>query len=179
MRKPLVVLAVLAAAGAAALAGSPAQAQGVTFTVSGGLLSITEPSDATLTGGSIATLAGSAITGTLGTTSVSDQRGGIAGWTASMAQTTAFTDTNTTLPAANTVVWLAAPPTVTGVAVTTSGTYLTQATGLALAATGKGFVTATAVVGNNTATFNPSIAVTLPSNATAGTYSGVITQTIG
>jgi hypothetical protein len=180
MRKALVVTALAAALAAAALAGPPAQAQGVTFSVSGGLLSITEPSDTTLTGGSIATLAGTAITGSLGTTTVSDQRGVLLGtWTTSIAQTTAFTDGSTTIPAANTTVWVPGVIVPTGVATVTAGLYVAQATGLALTGTGQPFVSATLVTGVNSATFNPSVAVTIPSNATAGSYSGVITQTIG
>jgi hypothetical protein len=38
--------------------------------------------------------------------------------------------------------------------------------------------TATAVVGVNTATWNPSIAVTLPAGAQAGTYSATITHSV-
>jgi hypothetical protein len=38
--------------------------------------------------------------------------------------------------------------------------------------------TATAVLGVNTATWNPSIAVTLPAGAQAGTYSATITHSV-
>ena len=179
MRKALVTAAVLAAAGAASFAGgSPAEAQSVTFSLSAGSLSITEPGAAALTAGSIGSLAGSSFTGSLGNTTVTDTRGGVAGWATTMAQTTAFTNGTTTIPAGNTVAWVGSAIVPTGVATVTSGTYLTQLTGLALSGTGQTFVSATAVVGNNSATFNPSIAVSVPSNATAGNYSGVITQTV-
>ena len=178
MRKaPALAAVVLALAGAAALT-APADAQGVTFTLSGGSLSIAEPGSATLTAGALSGLAGTAFTGSLGSTTVTDQRGGVTGWTTTIAQTTAFSDSGTTIPAANTKVWVAAPIVPTGVAVVSSGTYVSQVTGLALSATGQGFVTAVSVVGNNSATFNPSIAVTVPADATAGTYSGVVTQTV-
>jgi hypothetical protein len=178
MRKaPAVAALALAFAGVAGLS-APADAQSVTFTLSGGSLSIAEPGAATLTAGALSSLTGSAFTGSLGSTTVTDQRGGVTGWSTTIAQTTAFTDGSTTIPAASTKVWVASPIVPTGVAVVTSGTYLTQVTGLALSGTGQTLVTATSVLGNNSATFSPSIAVTVPSSATAGTYSGVITQTV-
>jgi hypothetical protein len=150
----------------------------VTFSLTGGTIAISQPSGtAALTGGALAGIAGSAITGSLGSTTVTDQRGGTTGWTSTIAQTTAFTDGTTTIPVGNTKAWVGSAIVPTGIAVVTSGTYVSQATGLALSGTGQNFVTATAVVGNNSATFNPSIAVTLPSNATAGDDTGVITQT--
>jgi hypothetical protein len=179
MRKALVLGAVLAAAAGLSLTGSPAEATSVTFSLTGGSLSISQPSStAALTGGALSGLAGSSLTGSLGSTTVSDGRGGVTGWTSTIAQSTAFTDGTTTIPAGNTKAWVASAIVPTGVAVVSSGTYLTQATGLALTSTAQSFVTATAVVGNNSATFNPSIAVSIPSNATAGDYTGAITQTV-
>jgi hypothetical protein len=179
MRKALVAGMVLAAAAGLALTGSPAEATSVTFSLSGGSLSVAQPSStATLTGGALSGLAGTDLTGSLGSTTVTDQRGGITGWTSTIAQTTAFTNGSTTIPAGNTKAWVASPIVPTGVAVVTSGTYLTQLTGLALTSSAQSFVTATAVVGNNSASFDPSIAVTIPSDATAGSYTGVITQTV-
>lgn len=174
------------AAGAAALAAlalpvvaaGGAQAQSVTFTLSGGSLSIAEPADATLTAGALSGLVGTSFTGSLGTTTVTDTRGGTAGWSTTIAQTTPFSDGTTTIPAANVKAWVAAPIVPTGVATVTAGTYLSQLTGLALTGSPQTFVSAVAVIGNNTASFAPSIAVTVPADATAGTYTGVITQTV-
>lgn len=179
MRKALVVTTLVAAIAATTLAGAPAQAQSVTFSLSGGSLAVAEPGTAALTAGSLVSLAGSAFTGSLGSTTVTDQRGGVTGWTNSIAQTTAFANTNTTIPVGNTHAWVGSAITPTsGVATVTSLTYVSQVTGLALTASAQAFVTATAVVGNNVTSFNPSIAVTVPNNATAGNYSGVITQTV-
>ena len=179
MRKALVLGAVLAAAAGLSLTGSPAEATSVTFTLTGGSLSIAQPAGpAALTGGALAGLAGSSLTGSLGSTTVTDQRGGVTGWTTTIAQGTAFTDGSTTIPVGNTKAWVGSAIVPTGVATVTSGTYLTQATGLALTALAQNFVTATAVVGNNSASFTPSLAVTIPSNATAGDYTGAITQTV-
>ena len=179
MRKVLVAGSVLAATAALALGGSPAQATSVTFTLSGGSLSVSQPATpAALTGGALSGLAGTALTGSLGSTTVTDQRGGVTGWASTIAQSTAFTNGTTTIPVGNTKAWVLAAIVPTGVAVVTSGTYLTQVTGLTLTGSAQSFVTATAVVGNNSASFNPSIAVTIPSDATAGDYTGVITQTV-
>jgi hypothetical protein len=161
------------------LTGGPAHAQTVTFSLGPGSLSITEPGSVTLTAGTLASLAGSSFTGSLGSTTVTDQRGGVLGWTTTIAQTTAFTNGTTTLPVSSTKAWVAgAIVPSSGTATVTAGTYLTQLTGLVLSGSAQAFVSATAVLGNNTTSFNPSIAVTIPSNATAGSYSGVITQTV-
>jgi hypothetical protein len=179
MRKALIVGTVALAAAGVALTGSPAQATSVTFTLTGGSLAVTQPSaTATLTGGGIASIAGTALTGALGSTTVNDTRGGVTGWTSTIAQTTALSNGTTTIPVGNTKAWVAGAITPTGVAVVTSGTYVSQLTGLALTGSAQNFVTATAVVGVNSATFNPQIAVTVPSDATVGDYSGVITQTV-
>jgi len=178
MRKAL-LLGTMAAAAGLALTGTPAQATSVTFTLSGGSLAVSQPgSPAALTGGALSGLAGTALTGSLGSTTVTDQRGGITGWTSTIAQTTAFTNGQTTIPAANTKEWVGSAIVPSGVAVVTSGTYVSQLTGLGLTSSAQNFVTATAVVGNNTSSFNPSIAVTIPTDATAGDYTGVITQTV-
>lgn len=179
MRKALIVGTVALATAGLALTGSPAQATSVTFTLTGGSLAVTQPSSpAALTGGGVAAVAGTALTGALGNTTVNDTRGGVTGWTSTIAQTTALSNGTTTIPVGNTSAWVAGAIVPTGVAVVTSGTYVSQLTGLALTGTAQNFVTATAVVGVNSATFNPQIAVTIPSNATVGDYSGVITQTV-
>lgn len=183
MRKALLVGTVALAAAGFALTGSPAQATSVTFSLTGGSLAVTEPSAAAaLTGGGIGSIAGTALTGALGSTTVNDTRGGITGWTSTIAQTTALSNGTgpgtTTIPVGNTKAWVSGAIVPTGTAVVTSGTYVSQATGLALSGTAQNFVTATAVVGVNSATFNPQIAVTVPSDATVGNYSGVITQTV-
>ena len=180
MRKALLLGVTAVAAATAALGSAPAEATSVTFTLSGGALSVAQPSGtASITGGGLAGLAGSAITGTLGSTTVTDSRGGITGWSSTIAQTTPFTNGTTTIPAANTKAWIPALSiSTTGVSLVSSGLYLTQLTGLSLTSSPQTLVTATGVLGNNTATFNPSIAVTVPGDATAGDYTGVITQTV-
>ena len=163
----------------ASLTSAPARAQTIGFELGAGSLSITQPGPVTLTAGTVTSLAGSTFTGSLGSTTVTDQRGGVVGWTTTIAQSTAFSNGTTTLPVGSTKAWVAGAIVPTsGVATVSAGTYVLQATGLVLGAGGQAFVSATAVLGNNTTSFNPSIAITIPSNATAGTYSGVITQTV-
>lgn len=178
MHKRLLVGTLAGAALAVPLLAGGAEAQSVTFTLSGGGLSITEPGAANLAAGTLASLAGGSFTGSLGSTTVTDDRGGVTGWSTTIAQTVPFGNGTTTIPAANVKAWVPLPIVPTGVAVVTSGTYLTQPTGLGLTGLAQTFVTATAVVGNNSATFSPSIAVTVPAGATAGAYSGVVTQTV-
>ena len=179
MRKALFAGTLAAAAAGLSFTGTPAQATSVTFSLTGGSLSVSQPSSAAaLTGGALSGIAGTALTGSLGTTTVTDARGGVTGWASTIAQTTALTNGTTTIPVGNTKAWVGAAIVPTGVAVVTSGTYVSQVTGLTLSGSAQTLVSATAVVGNNSASFNPSIAVTIPSDATAGDYTGAITQTV-
>jgi hypothetical protein len=169
----------LAVAGSV-LAAAPANAQNVTFTLAGGALSVSEPSaDAALTpAAGLAGLTGTTASGSLGSTVVTDNRAGIAGWTSKITGTTAFTNGNTTIPVTAAKAFVPGVVSTTGTVLATAGTYLSAATGLALTSSAQTLVTATAVVGNNTATFNPSLSITIPGDATAGAYTGVVTQTV-
>ncbi|HUR15238.1 MAG TPA: hypothetical protein VM097_12185 [Mycobacteriales bacterium] len=179
MRKALLAGTTLLAAAGFALTGSPVEATSVTFSLTGGSLAVTQPSaTATLTGGGVGALAGTALTGALGSTTVNDTRGGVTGWTSTITQSAVFTNGTTTIPVGNTKAWVAGAIVPTGTAVVSAGTRISQATGMALLGTAQNFVTATAVVGVNSATFNPQIAITLPGDATAGDYTGTITQTV-
>jgi hypothetical protein len=182
VRQTLLAVPAVAALTMAVLSAQPAEAQSVTFTLTGSSLSISEPSStAALTSGALSGLAGNSVTGALGTTVVTDQRGALLGWSSKIAgDASGFSNGTTTIPATAAVAWVPVGSLASsGVSVVTAGTHVTQATGLALTTTAQNLVTASAVVGNNTATFTPSIAVTIPANATAGDYSGVVTQTVG
>jgi hypothetical protein len=182
LRKALALTAATAASAlvVVGLASAPAQAQSVTFSLTGSTLAIAEPATAAaLTGGALAGLAGSSITGALGATTVTDARGGTTGWTSSITGTTAFGNGTTTIPVTSAVAWVTTGGiATTGVVTATQGTHLLQGTGLALTAAAQALVTATVVLGNNTAIFTPQLAVSIPSNATAGAYSGAVTQTV-
>lgn len=180
MRKAFVLGSVVVASlVVGALSTAPAGAQSVTFSLTGGGLAIAEPgSAAALTGGALAGLAGTSITGSLGVTTVTDERAGTTGWSSKVTGTTAFTNGTTSIPVTAAKVWVPGVVSTTGTAVTTAGTYLTQLTGLSLTGLAQPLVTASAVLGNNTATFTPSIAVAIPADATVGAYVGAVTQTV-
>jgi hypothetical protein len=173
--KPLV----LAAAAATLLAGTalPASAATIgspsdttaTFTIVGG--------DLTLAVGAAAALGNStsgdtSITGSLGTASVSDARGDTASWTVSAASTTFVLAIDPDAGSTSTATLYTAAQTAK------VGT-VTLAYGTAVDISGaSAVVTATAVSGNNSATWTPTLDVTMPSTARAGAYSGTVTTSI-
>jgi hypothetical protein len=155
----------------AALAPASAGTTDTTFTLTGGSLSISQPPSSNL--GSAAT--GSALlTGSLGTVRVTDARGAnLGGYTAAVIGTAFSTgtgDSTFTVPA-SAVTYVPGLVTGDGVATRTPGA------GGALNASREA-MTASAVVGNNTSAWDPTVAVTLPSNAVAGTYTGTITHSV-
>ena len=171
MRKS--VLATAAAAGAlAAAVVSPSVSSAVpttvTFTVNGGPLTITAPQNQPLT------VTGNTASGDITPVTVSDQRAGINGWTAT-AVSTAFTK-----PAPD-------PSSIPATAVTYSAPLLPDRTGVSTVAgivvpqvidTTKNVVAATAVLGRNTATWAGTVTVSLPGEVLAGTYTGVVTHSV-
>lgn len=151
--------------------------QGVTFTLTAGLLQVSDPANTAL--GSVAT-GTSTLTNSLGTVTVSDARGALNGtWTASVASTD-FTTGGAT--AAETVTkdlvdyWSGAATSTSGTAVRVPGQLL-AVNKQALSASRTAF-SATGVIGNNTASWNPTVVVNIPAQAVAGTYSGTITHSV-
>ena len=178
MRKRLALVLSLASAGSLTLATAPADAaQGVTFTLTAGALTVSDPANKSL--GSVAT--GTAtVSSTLGNTTVSDARGALLGaWTASVSSTDFTTGTAT----ADETIAKAQVDYYSGLATATSGTAVFvpgQATALnaeALSASRTAY-SATGVVGNNSATWVPTVVVNIPADSVAGTYSGTITHSI-
>ena len=157
---------VFAAPGASAATGTTA-----TFTLSGGSLSITQPSTAAL--GTAATGA-LTLSGSLGSVSVSDGRGLLtATWTATVASTSFTTGGGTTYEtvAGSSIAYGAGTATATsGVGAFTPGVL----TGMGTSGTA-GSWTGT---GNNSASWNPTITFTLSPSQVAGTYSGTITHSV-
>lgn len=166
-------------AAAVTLAPSAQASTSATFTLTGGALTITEPTGTANNLGSLtSTPLSTTTTGTLGPTTINDARGSLAGWTVSIAGTTFTTATTgaVAIAASAAVAYLTVPATlVSGTAVVTN-THVLPASGLALGAAAA-FMTAT-TVGSNQITYNPSIQVTIPSGALSGTYTGTITQTV-
>ena len=158
-------------ASAATSGGTP-----VTTAVTGGVLSITVPTASVPLG---AAIPGASTPSTaLGNIVVSDTRAGKLGWvaTALVGNLTSSTVTSSgaifaTIPAAN-VAYTATTAAVTGTATVT-------ATSPASIAAAAAVQTATAVKGNNTATWNPTIVVTMPADALAAAdYVATITHSV-
>ncbi len=185
MRRALVVLT-LATGAAAALAtvGTASASTPVTFTVQGGLLSISEPTTTASLGTLNASSSSSTISGSIGVTTVTDNRAVALGWTTTIqGPSGGFTNPATgatAIPAANAIVWVPSS-TFTGTpALTTlrTDTNTTAAASVTLSATAPVNLVKVTAVGTNSATFNPSIQITVPGNSTAGVYTGTVTQTV-
>lgn len=156
------------------LAVSPAAAEGTaaTITIQGGALAITVPVDAGNLGSRPNTVAGGLISGPLGQVQVSDGRSAAAGsgWVAS-AISTAFTPPAGPAIAASAVGYTAGTVVKVGTA-TYAANDPTNLTGVAPV------VTATGITGDNSATWNPTIHVTVPGGMAAGVYSATITHSV-
>jgi hypothetical protein len=140
----------------------------VTFTVTTGALTMTAPASVNLGSGA----PGTTISGSLGTVTVTDDRALLnASWTAT-ASSTAFTTGggtgNETIPASDVTY---APGDIT-----TTGTITTTGSTITLSGASQTTVSATAGVGNNTASWDPTLTVAVPAAAVAGLYTGTLTQ---
>jgi hypothetical protein len=144
-----------------------------TFTeVGGGALSITVPVGPVSLGSVTASAIAQSVSGQLGLVKVTDTRGGTAGWTAT-AGATSFSGPQTIEVSAT-----GSSSYVTTVQATVTGTANVVRGNLDhLSAPGQVQV-ATGVSGNNTASWNPTISVTIPAGALAGLYSTTITHSV-
>jgi hypothetical protein len=151
-----------------ALAGPTA----ATVTITGGSLSITVPADAGNLGTRANTVLGATISGSLGQVRVDDARSAAAGsgWIASVIST-AFTPPSGPTIGAAAVGYAAGPITKVGTATFTADDP-PDLTGVVPA------VTATGITGDNSATWNPTITVTVGGGMAAGVYSGTITHSV-
>lgn len=178
MRIRLALVLSLASVSGPLLVAAPADAgQGVTFTLTAGSLTVSDPADKAL--GSVAT--GTAtLSATLGTTTVSDARGALLGsWTVTVSSTdftTGAASADETIAKSSVDYWSGTATATSGTAVVLPG----QATALLkqdLGASRTAF-SATGVVGNNSASWVPTVVVNIPSDAVAGTYTGTITHSV-
>lgn len=149
-----------------------ADTTGATVTVAGGTLSITAPANAGNLGTRSNTVSGGTISGALGEVQVNDARSAIAGsgWVAS-AISTAFTPPAGPAIPASAVGYTAGTIAKVGTATYTANNP-NNLTGVAPV------VTATAITGDNAATWNPTINVTVPGGMAAGVYSATITHSV-
>ncbi|MFI9320139.1 hypothetical protein ACIGXI_10205 [Kitasatospora aureofaciens] len=166
------ILAVAAAAaalvvvqpGPAGAAGDPSTTE--TFTVTSGALTLTVPASANLGSGA----PGTVISAPIGPCTVTDDRALLsASWTVTAAETD-FVNGTATIPATN--------ATYTVGSVTTTGTITVTPTNVTLSNTAQTVLTGTAGVGDNTASWDPTISVNVPAGAVGGTYTGTLTQSV-
>jgi hypothetical protein len=163
--------AALAYSSSNAPAGSdPSANTTVTFTVTIGSLLITAPSSVDLGPG----LPGGKIDGGLGNVVVTDNRANLAAaWVAQASSTDWKTGTGTTpetIPAGDVTY---DPGTVT-----TTGNITANPTPITLSNAAQTVVSGTAGVGNNTATWDPALEVSVPAAAVGGGYTGTITDSV-
>lgn len=162
-----------------ALAAPQASAEdtATTFTLTDAGISVSVPANATLSAGT--SIGSTTLSAQLGTVEVSDNRGGLlVGWTASVtssAFTTAAEATNNSIANSN-VTYTSGVPTVDGIAVVTGS----GGTGLVPVTLGSSqtAMSATGVTGAASASWNPTVAVTVPNDVVAGTYTGTITHSV-
>jgi hypothetical protein len=176
MRKKIIAAALIAG-GTGMLAftvpalAATASSTPVTVEVGGGALGISAPGGLVDLGSVPASTAVQNVQHVLGTVTVTDDRAGTAGWVAT-AEAPDFTGPQTiSTSAAGLVTYNPGNVTVTGTA-TVAATFENQ-----MYPAGP-VETATGVSGNNTAAWNPTLTVTIPANALAGTYSTTITHSV-
>jgi hypothetical protein len=164
-----------------ALPGIASAATGTTtttFTLNGGALGITVPGT-TVNLGSVSVAAGS-VTAQLGTVSVTDGRGLLNGsWTSTVSSSHFTTGGQTaaeTINGTNVSYWSGAATATSGVG-TLVGSELTSLAAVVINAAQTAF-TGGSLIGNNSASWNPTLIVTIPAAAVVGTYTGTVTHTV-
>ena len=175
MRKSFIIVPLIAGAvGVLGVAGPASAATSaattLTFTMAAGAIAITAPASATLLPALVHTGAVQTVSAPIGTVVVTDHQGTDTGWTAS-ASATDFTSGANTIPVAD-ASYTPTTATVTGTATVAAATLA------ALSTTATAVQTATAVAGDNTATWNPTIALSVPADTVPGTYTSTLTQSV-
>lgn len=176
MRKAL-VLGTAAASILAVAAAGPASADttNATFELTAGSLSIDAPATASL-GRVASSTTASTLTGQLGTTTVTDTRGSLTAAYQVLLTSGNFTTgtagaTETIL--GSTVTSMSGAVTHTNTTATKVATETTVPVGPTVPIMGL-----SAYSGNDSATYNPTVVIPVPVTNVAGTYTGVVTQTV-
>lgn len=142
----------------------------MTFTVTSGLLTITAPTTASLGSGK----PGGTITGTIGNVTVTDNRAQLAAsWTTTASSTSWKTGGGTaaeTIPATD--------ATYRPGGITTTGIITTSPFNITLSNGAQTVVAGTGGTGDNSATWNPTLAVSAPAAAVVGTYTATLTEAV-
>lgn len=175
MRKSIAIIPLAVLAGALAYAPSASAASSgsttTTLTVNTGTLDISVPAGPVSLGSVNVSASAQTITGQLGVVTVTDGRGGTTGWTAT-AGGVDFTGPQTIS------VSVAGSSSYSPGSVTVTGTATVASSNLSPLYPSAPVEVATGVSGVNTASWNPTISVTVPANALAGTYSSTITHSV-
>ena len=163
----------------AALAGPSATAQTTTttFTLEGGTLSISVPPAKAL---DEVLLGADEVSAQLGAVTVTDSRGGLNGaWTATVSSSDFVTDeaaSSNTIAKAN-VEYMSGPVVPTGGAATVAGTGLGGLVPVALDVA-RTAAEASSIIGAVSASWDPTVTVTVPNNVVAGDYTGTVTHSV-
>ncbi len=172
MRMHLIITPIVASAALLVLGAGPAMAQtDATFTITGGGLAISAPAGTVSLGTATAKAGAQEISAALGNVTVTDGRGGVAGWVASVIST-AFT------PVAPAVAVPASAVLYDTPASTESGTSTVTAQDAVGPVGVMPVQTATLVSGANGATWSPTITVTVPAGAMPGVYAATLTHSV-
>jgi hypothetical protein len=145
----------------------------VTLEVTTGGIGITVPTGPVDLGSTAVSSSPQTVSSQLGNVTVTDSRGSTANWSAT-ANAVDFTSTNGTtisVSATGSSTYTAPAATVTGTATVTPHT-------LSPIYPGGPVQTAAGVSGINSATWNPTVAITIPANTLAGTYNSTITHSV-
>jgi hypothetical protein len=153
-------------------ASAAADATSLTVTITGGSLAISVPTNAGNLGTVEYTTEATVISGLLGEVQVTDARGAVAGsdWVASAISTALTPPAGPTIPA------LDIGYAVGGIEKHGTATY--EPHNRVDLVGDLPVVTATAITGNNAATWNPTINVSVPGGTAPGVYSGTITHSV-
>ncbi|WP_405584761.1 hypothetical protein [Streptomyces sp. NBC_01190] len=143
----------------------------VTLSVTSGTLDISVPTGPVALGSVGTSATPQTISNQLGNVTVTDSRGGTAGWVVTANGTDFVGPQNISVSAPGSSSY-------TTPAANTTGTVNVTPSNLSPLYPPGPVQTATGVSGNNTATWNPIISVTIPANALAGTYNASITHSV-
>jgi hypothetical protein len=173
LRKPLALCAIVASlVGGTALTASAAQTGDTltTFDIQGGALSLTVEPGADLGVDYVAHETD--VTGQLGAVTVTDLRNGVVAWDASATSSAFEGDLGS---ASTSIVYTAGVVTEggTGTIVVADGSATLDITDTILPV-----VAPSVVSGDNSATWNPTLDVTMPASALADTYTGIVTTSV-
>lgn len=143
----------------------------LTFAVDSGELSMSVPASAALGSGNPGTTIGPT---PIGAVTVIDNRAALdASWTATAASTNFTTGGGTapeTIPASDVTY---EPGTVT-----TTGTVTVTPSTITLSNTSQTVTSATGIIGDNTASWDPALSIAVPASAVGGTYTATLTQSV-